>query len=231
MAEQQGKLIEVFQLGEERAGILDLPVKAWPELGQYLPCQNLSRGAAVLPSNLFRVIGPGGKLSVGPLPEDWSPGDDLVYLSPQGHGFHLPASARRMGLMPVGVSPARLLTLVDPALAQDAAVTLFYTPTASDDIFPWLPSAVEVRPITALTESLDWLDFLALEVNLPDLAVLSPLLGDAPLPFTGQVLVRTPMPCRGLGECGVCAVKTRQGLKLACQDGPVFPLEEVFRVA
>jgi hypothetical protein len=41
-----------------------------------------------------------------------------------------------------------------------------------------------------------------------------------------QVLVVTPAPCGGLAECGVCAVTTRRGWKMACKDGPVFSLNE-----
>jgi NAD(P)H-flavin reductase len=40
-------------------------------------------------------------------------------------------------------------------------------------------------------------------------------------------LVVAPMPCGGLAECGVCAVTTRRGWKLACKDGPVFDLGEL----
>ena len=36
------------------------------------------------------------------------------------------------------------------------------------------------------------------------------------------VLVDAPMPCAGMGDCGVCAVKARGGYRLACKDGPVF---------
>ena len=44
------------------------------------------------------------------------------------------------------------------------------------------------------------------------------------LPFSGQALVRAPVACGGLGECGVCAVRTRSGWSLACKDGPVYDL-------
>lgn len=37
-------------------------------------------------------------------------------------------------------------------------------------------------------------------------------------------LLRPPMPC-GVGACGACAVKTARGHKLACADGPFFPLQ------
>ncbi len=231
MAELRGKLTEVFQLGCERAGILNLPAKFWPQPGQYLPCQNLSREAAILPTNLFNVMGSKGRLSLGPLPEAWIPGDMLAVLPPHGHGFHLPANARRVGLLAMGASPAHLLTLVEPALTQDAAITLFYFPTQPIEILDWLPPAVEVSPVASLLENLDWPDYLAMEVNLEDLDELSALFEGSRLPFPGQVLVRTAMPCRGLGKCGVCSVKTTRGWKLACQDGPVFPLEELIHVA
>ena len=45
--------------------------------------------------------------------------------------------------------------------------------------------------------------------------------------FEAQVLVLVPMPCGGMGECGVCAVKIQRGWKLACKDGPVFDLEDL----
>jgi len=36
-----------------------------------------------------------------------------------------------------------------------------------------------------------------------------------------------PMPCGGLGDCGLCAVDLKRGWKLACKDGPVFDLNEL----
>jgi NAD(P)H-flavin reductase len=37
-----------------------------------------------------------------------------------------------------------------------------------------------------------------------------------------EALVLTAMPCGGMAECGVCAVKTAAGWQSACKDGPVF---------
>ena len=39
-----------------------------------------------------------------------------------------------------------------------------------------------------------------------------------------RALLRLPKPC-GVGACGACAVKTARGHKLACADGPFFPLQ------
>jgi dihydroorotate dehydrogenase electron transfer subunit len=41
-----------------------------------------------------------------------------------------------------------------------------------------------------------------------------------------SVLLTPPMPC-GTGACQACAVQTRRGWKLACREGPLFPLAEL----
>jgi len=170
------KLVEVFQIGSERGGILDVPEKYWPDPGQYLPCQ-------------------------------------------------------RVALFPYKVSPIWLLTLVRKALSQNASISLFTESIPSAEIMSRLPSVVEVNQVSTLLENLDWPDFLAVDVSRYDLEEFSGLFSQDSPNLNGQVLVRTPMPCRGLGECGVCSVKTTRGWKYACIDGPVFSLKEVLHVA
>jgi hypothetical protein len=114
---------------------------------------------------------------------------------------------------------------------QNAALVLFWDVGQNHDILHRLPAAVEVAPTASLAENLDWLDFLAVDVELAKLSQLDSLLSTPKLPFDGQVLVRTDMPCRGIGECGVCAVRTTKGWQHACTDGPVFQLKELHHVA
>lgn len=230
MSELTATLLEVFKFGETLAGVLDLAPKFQPEPGQYLPAQSYQREQELLPINLFRVFGGEGQLSFGPIPESWQPGEQISLLPPHGRGFHLPSSARRVGLCTVAVSPNRLLTLIPLALAQDAAVTLFCDPQPEPDILQRVPSVVEVAPISALQDNLTWPDFLAFDLPRESLHRLDEILGNETISFEGQALIRTGMPCHGLGECGVCTVETRHGSKLACVDGPVFPLKEVFHV-
>jgi dihydroorotate dehydrogenase electron transfer subunit len=225
------KLVEVFQLGEKIVGVLDLPRHFWPEPGQYLPCQRLSEKPEIMTTPLFKVIGDPNRLCVAPLPGSWPPGDRLALLPPQGNGFKLPHNARRIGLLAMSIPSSRLLTLVKPALAQNAAVSLFCDPQPDPDLLSRVPSVVEVGPLSALQDNLQWPDFLAVDLPLACLEHLQEILPPLPLPFEGQVLVRTSMPCHGVGECGVCTVKTRRGWRLACVNGPVFPLAEVLHVA
>lgn len=223
-------LLELTQLGSEFTGILDLPQKYWPEPGQYLPCQRLG-DAERIATPLFRVLGEPDQLSLAPIPGTWVPGDKLVFSSPQGHGFELPPSARRVGLIPYAVSPARLLTLVRPALAQGAEISLFYESAPSPDLLKRIPSQVEVLPLSSLMEDPDWPDYLAVDLERTNTAHFTEQVDLRNLQCSGEVLVRTPMPCRGIGVCGVCAVRTQRGFQNVCVDGPVFSLEEVVHVA
>jgi len=225
------KLLEVTKIGSINAGIVDISASHWPDAGQYLPCQRITGTPEVLVTNLFRTVGLAGGLTLSPLPENWYPGDEIAYLAPQGNGFHLPSTVSRVGLLAWGVAPVRLLPLVRLALDQNAAVTLFYNVDNDQDILSWVPSAIEVVTVSTLGDYLDWMDFLVVDLELAALDALAGVISGAVLPFEGQVLIRTPMPCRGLGACGVCAVKTKRGWRFACKDGPVFSLGEVLHVA
>jgi hypothetical protein len=231
MTSLQATLVEIFQLGSEIAGAIDLPGNYWPQPGQYLPCQRVGNGSDGLPTHLFRVVGEPGALNLAPIPEAWSPGDRLVCAPPQGHGFALPRPAQRVGLIPFYVSPARLLSLAGTALSQRAAVSLFYDAVPPVDWLERVPSQVEVLPLASLQENPDWPDYLAIDLERPAIPEFVDRVDLQDLHCSGQVLVRTDLPCRGLGDCGVCAVHTRRGWRFACVDGPVFPMAEVLHVA
>jgi len=225
------KLLEIGQIGNTHFGILNIPRHYWPDPGQYLPCQNLTQDSQHLSTPLFKVYGPGKVLRLGPLPKAWQPGDSLAVIPPQGKGFKLPLSARRVGLLTFSNSPLYLLTLADTAIAQGAAISIFCETIPPKNLLNHVPSRVEVTQISSLIENLDWPDYLAVDIEHHELETLSEFFPSSELPFQGQVLIRTPMPCRGIGDCGVCSVKTRKGWRYACKDGPVFPLSEVLHVA
>jgi hypothetical protein len=143
----------------------------------------------------------------------------------------MPVSARRVGLIPYEVSPFGLLSLVDAALSRGAVVALFSDSVLSPEVLFWMPSQVEVLPVAELLENPDWPDYLAIDLERSAMNRCFDQLAPHCLPCAGEVLVRTPMPCRGVGACGVCAVHTRRGWHFTCTDGPVFPMREVFDVA
>jgi hypothetical protein len=132
-----------------------------------------------------------------------------------------------VALVAYDVSPARLRGLIAPASAQEAAIVIVGDTAPLD-----LPETVEIQPLTALAEVYAWADYVALDVareGLPELREKLQLLGQAAVENEAQALVRTPMPCGALAECGVCAVTVRSGWRMACKDGPVFELRELFQ--
>jgi len=196
-----------------------------PVPGQYITATSTDPDEA-LPAILFpsRLEEDGLRVSA-PLPAGWTTGTKLSLRGPLGNGFHMPPTARRVALASLDSSSTRLMPLAIQALAQQAAVAL-YAPLSPDE----LPEEVEVLPLDLLPEAPEWADFLAIDVPraiLPDLrACLALAPYQRPACLT-RVLVVTAMPCSGLAECGVCAVPTVNGWKLACSDGPVFDFTQI----
>jgi dihydroorotate dehydrogenase electron transfer subunit len=167
-------------------------------------------------------------VAAGPVPDSWHPGLELHLRGPLGRGFTLPSSARKVGLVAFDdkrSSPARLRGLIQPALNQDAAVVLVCDAAPEN-----LPDDVEVQPLSVLQEIVEWADYLACDVARANLDQLRERLGKLKQLAAGkdaQVLVRTPVPCGGVADCGICAVNLKSDWKLACKDGPVFNWNEV----
>lgn len=194
---------------------------AIPAAGQYLLAWSPEDEDAPLAAPLFiEEIVQDGFLAAPPIPQTWQPGSRLALRGPLGHGFSLPAGARRVALAAFGETIARLLPLLSQALKSGAAVTLF-----TDCPLPVLPAALEISPLRELPGGLPWADFLALDLPiraLPDLTAALGLRPGAGLPCPAQALLLGSMPCAGMAECGACAVPSGRGWKLACKDGPVF---------
>ena len=110
--------------------------------------------------------------------------------------------------------------LIRQALKQHAAVVLVCHSAPES-----LPDDVEVQPLSALPDILEWADYLAFDVARENLQQLKEQPGKRNqwAARTGaQVLIRTPVPCGGIADCGVCAVTLKSAWRLACKEGPVF---------
>jgi dihydroorotate dehydrogenase electron transfer subunit len=222
MAQAEGRVTEIYaDLGSGVARIA-CPAGMVPAPGRYLlafvPGSDSPLAAPVFSAGPV----PGGFLAAPSLPAEFlAPGAALSLRGPLGHGFGLPPSARRVALAGLDESPARLSGLIRPALEQGAAVVLL-----TDAPVAGLPAEVEIQPLAALAEVCAWADYLALDLPRSRL----PGLPSVRWPAQAEALVLAPMPCGDLGECGVCAIHlSRGGWKLACRDGPVFPLAELLK--
>ncbi len=221
-------LLEVYQNASAR---LACPVEAAPRPGQYLQVVAPQDELQALPLSLYAAGGVslqdgGGAVPLlvsGELPETWHPGIELILRGPLGRGFTLPKRAKRVALIALADGPGRLLPLAARALNQGAEVVLCSGEGAWE-----LPLAVETRPLDEVAGLVNWADYIAVDIRLEDLEHLGDRLKSrVPRSVSSEVLVLTPMPCGGLAQCGVCALTTTKGPRLACEDGPVFELSQL----
>ena len=221
----KGRVAEVQLRSGEARLLIACPETLAPETGQYLLA---AEKGAVQATPLF----PTGDWSKGflaapPYPESWRPGTELALNGPLGKGFRLPGMTQRLAMIALGESNARLLPLASVSESVRYSVTLF-----SDAPLGELPPDLEAYPLKEVGESLSWADFFAIDLPLEKLDILADQLGDStqmPAELRGQVLVQAAMPCGGMGQCGVCALRVKHSWKLACKDGPVFDLQAVLK--
>lgn len=219
----RGRIIELILQDGGRAARVSCPTELTPAPGQYLLAGDDSYAPLPVPVH-FTDSAPGGFI-VSPVPDFWMPGTEISLRGPLGNGFALPASARKVGLIALDSSPSRLRGLILPALTQGAAVVF-----VSDSQVENLPDEVEVQPLSALGDVVAWADYAAFDVtreNLPGWMERLRELKQTSTLKEAEILIRAPVPCGGVAECGVCAVVTKSGWKMACKDGPVFALREI----
>ena len=222
----KGRVFELILEDGLRHTRLTCPVNLIPSPGQYVLASDESDSPLPVPV-FYTDSAPQGFIAAAPLPDSWNPGREVYLRGPLGRGFTLPNTARKVGLVALDDSPSRLFGLISLGLKQGAAVVLI---SGSGSRVDYLPDEVEVQPLSALNEIMEWADYAAFDVDRENLPVLREQLFNgtqAKVPFEAQVLVRTPVPCGGIAECGVCAVKVKSAWKMACKDGPVFDWKEL----
>jgi dihydroorotate dehydrogenase electron transfer subunit len=220
----KGQVVELTLENGLRHARISCSANLIPSPGQYLLASDASDSPLPVPI-FYTNSAPQGFIAAAPLPDSWNPGHEIYLRGPLGRGFTLPLSARKVGLVAFDDAPSRLGGLIALALKQEAAVVL-----VCDFAIDTLPDDVEVQPMSALIEILEWADYLAFDVARENLSGLRESLGSMKQAWAwkeAQVLIRTPMPCGGVADCGICAVTLKPGWKMACKDGPVFDLDEI----
>lgn len=182
---------------------------------------------------LFAVVGRG---------TDWlarrKEGDMIDLLGPLGHGFEI--RAKNLLLVAGGIGIAPLVALADRGLEVGAQVALLLGAPAAEQVYPshLLPPQVKLRvatedgsigkrgPVTELLSDFDGgADQIFACGPVPMYEAMAAMAGKL-----GQKSVQVSMEARmgcGFGGCYGCAIETRSGLRLVCQDGPIFELNDV----
>ena len=224
MSAGKGQVLELILEDGFRYARLTCPPNLIPASGQYLLASDGTDSPLPVPL-YYTDSAPQGFVAVTPAASRWVPGLVLDLRGPLGRGFSLSLAARKVGLVAFDDSPARLRGLIGPALKQDAAVVLVSSSAPEN-----LPDDVEVQPLSTLSDILAWADYVAFDVSRANLHQLRELVANQHqliARMRAQVLIRTPVPCGGIAECGVCAVTLKSEWKLACKDGPVFDWGEL----
>jgi dihydroorotate dehydrogenase electron transfer subunit len=190
---------------------------------------------------LYRIVGRGTRLM-----SKLKSGDRLNLMGPLGNGFDLETPFDHALIVAGGMGSAPVFFLIDTLLDQGKQVTLFWGVKDGKEIFgteEFKKRGVDVRIATEdgtvgrkglVTDLL--LPFLAKEKNSSSLCgfVCGPecMLGSvqklaSKTAFSWQASLEERMAC-GIGVCRGCGVHLRDvGMKMVCDDGPVFNLKEI----
>lgn len=218
----QATIAELCMLGGVRSVCIVCETGFIPAPGRYVLAHEEGSEAPLAVELFASEYRSNGFVAAPPLPLEWRPGCVLDLRGPLGNGFELPAGSRRVALIAFDGDANRLLPLADAASKQDAAVALVCGTAPSD-----LPLQMEIHPLRALAEVCAWSDYAAFDVqreSVPALLHSITAHGRPVVGGRGQALIRVPMPCGGMAECGVCSMRTASGPMLACIDGPVFDI-------
>ena len=163
----------------------------------------------------------------------------LDLIGPCGNGYAPPPTATRIGLLCPARHVAPLVAVAGDLCARGLTITLVCHAPTADQVYPahLLPHEVEYRVVTddgsagepgpagrVLAEAIAWADAVLCAGPLPWLLQLRAAHERLRQRDFAQVLMLPEMTPCGVGACGLCAVRTRKGVRLACVDGPAFPL-------
>lgn len=162
-------------------------------------------------------------------------GDRVDIFGPLGNGFSIRPGSQNLLLVAGGIGIAPLRFLAEDALSSGHSVKLLYG-TVNEDRYQ-VASEIDVVAVTEdgsvgeegmvtdlIADYIDWADqvFACGPVPMYRAMAETPALGGKSV----QISLEVTMGC-GRGVCYGCTLKTKQGLKLCCQDGPVFELDEI----
>ncbi len=183
-------------------------------------------------SLLFAVVGTG---------TEWlsqrRPGDKVDLIGPLGNGFSLNVDSHSILLVAGGMGIAPLCFLAQLAVRQGLEVTLLAGAASVAQLHPerLMPAGARAVNITEdgsagarglvttlLPEYLQKADQVFACGPVPMYRAMKGYIGSKPT----QISLEVRMGC-GLGFCYACTIRTRQGLKQVCKDGPVFDIQDV----
>jgi len=168
------------------------------------------------------------------------PGDMLNVIGPSGNGFAVSRDAQELLLVAGGMGIAPLAFLAQQ-MAVTHEVTLLMGAATASLLYPQdrLPLNIHIVQTTddgsagrkgfvtdVMTDYLAGADQIFACGPMPMYKSIESLMVSSEKVQSVQVSLEVRMGC-GVGACYGCSIKTRQGMKKVCKDGPVFNLADI----
>jgi dihydroorotate dehydrogenase electron transfer subunit len=170
------------------------------------------------------------------------PAEVLRVFGPLGNGFTYGKSVKKLLLVAGGMGIAPLYFAACEAIGRDIEVTILVGAKTATQVYPpdLFPGGIKVQIATDDGSAGEKSMVTALIPHHAGKAGL--VLACGPLPMyrymaerrktlgldgvTVQVSLETTMAC-GHGVCYGCTIRTKQGLRQVCRDGPVFDMDDI----
>lgn len=165
-------------------------------------------------------------------------GDKLDLLGPLGNGYAIHPSSHNLLLLAGGIGIAPLCFLAQRAASQGHSVRLLLGASTASQLYPGhlLPPQTEL--VTATEDGTAGKKGVITDLMPDFIGWADQVFACGPTPMyrtmtarnfktkPAQISLEMRMGC-GLGTCFSCTLKTKNGLKQVCKDGPIFDLDDV----
>lgn len=170
-------------------------------------------------------------------------GEKLDLLGPLGNGFTIKPKSKKLLLIAGGIGIAPLAFLAHQARSQGKHITLILGARKKEQLYKQNLPTDGLETIILTDDGSDGIkgkitDFRFLPDYirqadqifscgpLPMYKAIGDLIRQMSLDKDIQVSLETRMGC-GIGTCYGCSIKTKNGMKMVCHDGPVFSMDEI----
>lgn len=168
-------------------------------------------------------------------------GDKLDVLGPLGNGFSVQPASKKLLLAAGGIGIAPLVFLAQKVLKGGKFIKLLLGARTKDGLYPreLMPEGIETLITTedgsegtkgkvtdALPGYVGWAD----QIYACGPLAMYQSIAKQRENWKSKPLVQVSLEVRigcGIGACFGCSIKTKNGMKRVCRDGPVFNLDEI----
>ena len=153
----------------------------------------------------------------------WELGDLVTLKGPIGSGFSDLSLYQNILLINFGMDTGVLSAVSEVGLKANKNIAIS---TTNHDI--QFPPSVEIILPGSIEESIEWADFIAVDIDRDNLPIKIELFSKIELVNTPcELLIYCPILCSGNADCMVCTVNTKQGKVKTCKLGQVFDLKSL----